>query len=185
MTQIADLFGRLDPTWIDHGRRVGELAEAVGHAFDLDTPTVADLVAAARLHDVGKADIDHALLTKPAALSDAEWLVVRTHPQIGFEAVRGSVNPAVAQMVLYHHERFDGGGYPYGLSGERIPLGARILAVIDAFDAMVSDRPYCRPRSVEEALCEMRRCAGTQFDPEVVTVVDWALTRDLAGLAIA
>ena len=181
MVRIGDLYGALDPMWIEHGVRVGMLAERVGRSFGLTSAATDDLVIAARLHDVGKADIDRAVLAKPDALTPQEWTIVRTHPQIGFDALRGAVAAEVAQMVLYHHERFDGTGYPYGLAADHIPLGARILATIDAFDAMVSERPYSAGVSVEQALSELDRCGGSQFNPDVVEIVTWALSQEFFG----
>lgn len=177
---MGSLFDGLDRMWIDHGDRVGDLARVVGDAFDLPERTSRHLEAAARLHDVGKAHIDERVLLKPGALTPPEWAIVRAHPRIGYEVVHGAVEPEVAQMVLAHHERFDGFGYPDRLSGDRIPLGARILSTIDAFDAMVSDRPYSRGIPVDRAIDELRRCGGSQFDPDVVEVVAWALERHFA-----
>lgn len=176
--RIADLFDSLDPIWVEHGERVGKLAALVGESFEFPERSLSQLELAARLHDVGKAHIDHSVLAKPDALTPQEWAIVRAHPGIGFEVIRGAVDPEIAQMVLYHHERYDGFGYPHGLAGSRIPLGARVLATIDAFDAMVSERPYSASIPVEEALEELARCAGSQFDPDVVEIVGWVLSTE-------
>jgi diguanylate cyclase (GGDEF)-like protein len=124
---------------------------------------------AAELHDVGKAAIPDAILGKPGPLNEDEWAFVRRHTVIGERIVRAAPSLAhTAELVRWHHERPDGTGYPDGLTGDAIPIGARIIAVSDVFDAMVSDRPYRGGRTVDEALAELRRCAGTQFDPAVV-----------------
>jgi HD-GYP domain-containing protein (c-di-GMP phosphodiesterase class II) len=124
---------------------------------------------AAELHDVGKAAIPDAILDKPGALDLKEWDFISRHTLIGERIIRAAPALAhVAELVRASHERFDGTGYPDALCGEEIPLGARIIAVCDAFDAMVSVRVYRRTVSSQEAVEELRRCAGTQFDPQVV-----------------
>jgi HD-GYP domain-containing protein (c-di-GMP phosphodiesterase class II) len=125
---------------------------------------------AANLHDLGKLAIPEELLRKPGPLTDPERLVLERHPQIGFRMLESLGVDPVAAAVLHHHERWDGYGYPDGLAGDAIPLDARIIFVADAYDAMTSDRIY-RPRlSRRQALAELERCAGSQFDPEVVAV---------------
>jgi HD-GYP domain-containing protein (c-di-GMP phosphodiesterase class II) len=127
------------------------------------------MMRAAKLQDVGMMAIPDAILAKPGPLNDAEWAYIRKHTVIG-ERIVAAAPPLlpVARLVRSSHERWDGGGYPDGLAGESIPVGARIVFVCDSFDAMISERPYRQARSPEQALAEMRRCAGTQFDPEVV-----------------
>jgi len=121
------------------------------------------------LHDIGKVGIPERVLCKPSPLTDAEWQVMRTHPMIGADIVRPIPFLAGAiDIIMSHHERFDGGGYPLGLTGEQIPAEARIFAVADAFDAMTSDRPYRDALEMDEALERIRLAAGTQFDPKVV-----------------
>ncbi|MBA2384474.1 MAG: diguanylate cyclase [Actinobacteria bacterium] len=153
----------------DHLLGVAELAAAVARKFDLSEVEVEDIRLGASLHDVGKMAIPDSILTKPGPPSDEEWAYVRNHTVAG-EKILGAA-PAldgVARLVRASHERFDGEGYPDGLAGEEIPLGARIVFVCDAFDAIIADRPYRDARSVGEAVEEIRRCAGTQFDPAVV-----------------
>ena len=118
---------------------------------------------------MGKLGISERILLKPARLTDEELNVMKLHPRIGYQLVRQvPALQSIAPAVLHHHERFDGQGYPGQLSGEMIPLEARIIAVADTFSAMTSDRPYSAARTAEEACAELERCAGGQFDPEVV-----------------
>jgi diguanylate cyclase (GGDEF)-like protein/putative nucleotidyltransferase with HDIG domain len=138
-----------------------------------------DLVRhAATLHDIGKMAIPDSILDKPGPLSEDEWTLIRRHTVIG-ERIMGAA-PALqhsARLVRSSHERIDGAGYPDGLSGHAIPLGSRIILVADAFDAMVSERPYGVRRSVPEAVAELRRCAGSQFDPQVVAAFERVIER--------
>jgi two-component system, cell cycle response regulator len=148
---------------------VALFAEGVGRRLGLRGHELHDLVRAAELHDIGKMAIPDALLAKPGALDAAEWEFMRQHTIIGERMLH--VAPAlagVAQLVRWSHERMDGGGYPDRLMGDEIPLGARIIAVCDAFGAMISDRPYRRAVSADAAVAELLRHAGTQFDPEVI-----------------
>ena len=125
--------------------------------------------AGAELHDIGKAAIPDAILSKPGPLDEGEWAFMRRHTLIGERIVASAhALASVAKLVRSSHERWDGGGYPDGLVGEASPLGARIIFVCDAFDAMLADRPYSAPLAFEPALAELDRCAGTQFDPQVV-----------------
>jgi two-component system, cell cycle response regulator len=148
---------------------VAKLALGVGTRMSLIPEELDELVRAAELHDVGKMAIPDEILRKPGPLSQEEWTFVRRHTIIGERIL--SAAPAllpVAKIVRACHEHWDGSGYPDGVAGEEIPLGARIVAVCDAFDAMITHRTYRPARSVEEALTELRACAGTQFDPAVV-----------------
>jgi ribonuclease P protein subunit RPR2 len=123
------------------------------------------------LHDSGKVGVPESVLNKPGPLTAAEWRVMRTHPVIGYQLVAAiPFLRAAGQVVRYHHEAFDGSGYPEGLRGEEIPLVARAFSVVDAFDAMTADRPYRAALSVDQAVSELERMSGTQFDPEVVRV---------------
>jgi ribonuclease P protein subunit RPR2 len=120
------------------------------------------------LHDVGKVGIPERILNKPGPLSAAEWRVMRTHPIIGFQILQGiPFMTSAASIVRCHHEMWDGSGYPEGLAGEDIPLPARVFQIVDAFDAMTTDRPYRASIGVERASAEIERMAGTQFDPDV------------------
>jgi two-component system, cell cycle response regulator len=157
------------PELRDHIDDVALLARGVGRRLGLRAHELQDLVRAAELHDMGKMAIPDALLSKPGPLDPAEWEFMRQHTVIGERMLH--VAPAlagVAGLVRWSHERMDGAGYPDGLAGDEIPLGARIVSVCDAFDAMTSDRPYRRAMSANAAVAELLRHAGTQFDPDVV-----------------
>jgi diguanylate cyclase (GGDEF)-like protein len=151
-----------------HSERVGELAAKVATRLGLPAEQVELTRLAGSLHDLGKLAIPEEILRKPGALTDSERLVLERHPQIGFRMLDSLGVDPVADLVLHHHERWDGTGYPDGLRGEQIPLSARIIFVTDAYDAMTSDRIYRPKRSVQAALAELERCAGTQFDPGIV-----------------
>ena len=153
----------------EHIGDVGDLCGRVAEHLGLPESACSSVARAGILHDVGKAAIPDAVLHKPGPLDEDEWAFVRRHTLIGERIVRGAPSLAeVATLVRSSHERWDGGGYPDGLAGEAIPLGSRIVAVCDAYDAMIEERPYSRAMSPEDALNELRRCAGTQFDPRVV-----------------
>jgi HD-GYP domain-containing protein (c-di-GMP phosphodiesterase class II) len=130
------------------------------------------------LHDIGKVRVPESILNKPGPLTDEEWEVMRTHPEVGEHILRPiqSLN-AILPIVRHHHERWDGAGYPDKLSGRAIPLGARIVAVCDAYRAMTEDRPYREGRSTEEARRELHEGAGSQFDPDCVEAMIRALDR--------
>jgi two-component system, cell cycle response regulator len=154
-----------------HLDEVTALAEAVATRLDLSDEELAPLLQAASLHDVGKAAVPDEILGKAGPLDEAEWQFMRRHTVVG-ERILASA-PALtraSKLVRSSHERWDGEGYPDGFAGEEIPLGSRIIAVCDAYDAMVSDRPYRAPLTSVQALAELRRCAGAQFDPDVVQV---------------
>jgi diguanylate cyclase (GGDEF)-like protein/putative nucleotidyltransferase with HDIG domain len=153
----------------EHSESVAELAARIAVRVGLDTEHVELIRLAGRLHDLGKLAIPEEILQKPSELTDSERLVLERHPQIGFRMLDSLGVEPVADVVLHHHERWDGAGYPDGLRGDAIPLGARIVFVADAYHAMTTDRVYRRKLSPEVALGELRRCAGSQFDPEIVS----------------
>ena len=160
-------------------RDIGELALAVGRELHMGPEGLDEVARAAELHDVGKIAVPDAILDKPGSLDPVEWSFMRRHPLIGERILLAA--PAlrpVARLVRSSHERFDGGGYPDGLRGDEIPLGARIVAVCDAFDAMTTDRPYREAVSEADAVGELRHCAGTQFDPMVVEAFCRVITRE-------
>jgi diguanylate cyclase (GGDEF)-like protein len=151
-----------------HSERVAELAARVAVRLGLDAEQIELTRLAASLHDLGKLAIPEEMLKKAGTLTDSERLVLQRHPQIGFRMLDSLGVDLIAHLVLHHHERWDGAGYPDGLSGEQIPLGSRIIFVSDAYDAMTSDRRYRPRRSSRAALAELERCAGSQFDPGIV-----------------
>ena len=151
-----------------HSQRVAELAARTARRLGLPDEEVELTRLAASLHDLGKLAIPEEILRKPGPLTEPERMVLERHPQIGFRMLESLGVDPVADWVLHHHERWDGSGYPDGLPGEQIPLGARIIFVADAYDAMTSERVYRRRVLPEQAVAELRRCAGTQFDPEIV-----------------
>jgi two-component system cell cycle response regulator len=160
-----------EPALHGHMREVGELSRTIGERLGLEADDLQQLAHAAELHDIGKLAIPDTILHKPGPLTGDELAYVRKHTLVGARILGAAPALAgVAALVRSSHERWDGGGYPSGAAGEEIPLGARIVAVCDAFDAMVTDRPYRRAMPPEAALDELRRCAGTQFDPAVVEV---------------
>jgi diguanylate cyclase (GGDEF)-like protein/putative nucleotidyltransferase with HDIG domain len=150
-----------------HSQRVADLAARTARRLGLPDEEVELTRLAASLHDLGKLAIPE-ILRKPGPLTDPERMVLERHPQIGFRMLESLGVDPVAEWVLHHHERWDGSGYPDGLPGENIPLGARIIFVADAYDAMTSERVYRRRVTPDQAISELQRCAGTQFDPEIV-----------------
>jgi diguanylate cyclase (GGDEF)-like protein len=169
----------------EHGGGVADLAVAVASELGLDEQQGARVRHAAELHDIGKVAIPDAILRKPGPLDDDEWAFIRRHPVIGERILAGAPALApVAELVRASHERYDGAGYPDGLAGAAIPLGGRIVAVCDAFHAMLADRPYSPPRTVDDALAELRRCAGEQFDPAVVDAFAAVLVAGRLALSV-
>lgn len=161
-----------------HSERVGRASMMIARELGLDDERVEVLRFAGILHDVGKLGVPTRLLTKNGPLTPEERRVIELHPEYGHEMVRGiSFLGEARAAVLHHHERLDGSGYPYGLAGGQIPEPARVVAVADAFDAMTSNRTYSRARPVPAALEELRRCAGTHFDPRMVGALARAIGR--------
>ncbi|MFF0010091.1 HD-GYP domain-containing protein [Streptomyces sp. NPDC005374] len=161
-----------------HSERVGQASMMIARELGMDDARIEVLRFAGILHDVGKLGVPTRLLRKDGPLTPEERRVIELHPEYGHEMVRGiSFLGEARAAVLHHHERLDGSGYPYGLTGGRIPESARVVAVADAFDAMTSTRSYRRARPVAAALEELERCAGSQFDPRMVTALVSALAR--------
>jgi hypothetical protein len=150
---------------------IASLATGLALEFGLPREEIERIRIASLLHDLGKLAVPWEILDKPSSLSDGEWQAIGEHPRIGQVILEqaSSLREAIP-VILHHHERFNGGGYPHGLRGNEIPLGARIVAVADAYHAMIHDRPYKTARTHAQALAELRENAGTQFDPEVVNL---------------
>ena len=154
-----------------HTERVSQYSEAIAAALSLSKREIAMVKTAGALHDIGKVMVPPRILNKPGMLSREEWEIIKRHPENGYQLLKSVDEYAyLAEYVLYHHERWDGSGYPEGLAGERIPLYSRIIAIADAFEAMTAVRPYQRMLSGEDAAAELVRCSGTQFDPDIVRV---------------
>ncbi|HKV05040.1 MAG TPA: HD-GYP domain-containing protein [Candidatus Acidoferrales bacterium] len=152
-----------------HSTRLAEWALHVAAELGLDEKQLSDIEVTALLHDIGKIGIPDAILHKPAKLSDQEYDLMKKHPEYGWAVLRHVPGMERASlMILHHHESNDGRGYPAGLAGDEIPMGSRIVAVIDAFDAMVSSRPYREGLPFDEAERRLLQARGTQFDPRVV-----------------
>lgn len=167
-----------------HSERAVTFSLRLGREAGLDNHALKNLEFGALLHDVGKIGVPDAILHKPTALTSEEWNKMKLHPLYGQQLLRNiAFLEGASRIVAQHHERWDGAGYPHGLRGAEIDLGARVFAVADAFDAMTSDRIYRRGRSYESALEEIRKCAGTQFDPVLVEAFesvpreDWEILR--------
>lgn len=167
--RLADLIDLRDPYTASHSRRVAGIAREIATKMDLDPEEIALIERAGQVHDIGKVVIDLGLLSKPGKLSDEEWQIFQQHPRTGVQMLELFPDFSdVVAIVRGHHERLDGAGYPDGLSGSYIPLGARILAVADAFDAMASPRPYRDALPADVVLSELERGRGTQWDAEAV-----------------
>ncbi len=157
---VEDLYG--------HVHRVADLSCELGRTMRLPEEDIEALALVGILHDVGKVHIDPAILAKPGPLDDLERDHMRRHPELGYAMINERFDRRVSEAILYHHERYDGGGYPFGLAGLEIPLLSRVVLVADAFDAITNHRCYQPALSVEFAVEEITRNAGTQFDPSVV-----------------
>jgi len=172
-----------DPYTRGHSESVARYASLIAQAMDLTGHHLEGVRVAGILHDIGKLVLDTALLSKQGNLEPQEWQLVREHPQVGARILAPAVLPwPIVPLVYHHHERYDGTGYPEGLEGEAIPLGARILAVADAFDAMNSDRSYRTRLTPRQILVELEAGAGNLFDPDVVTVLLTLIKKNLIGL---
>ena len=167
---MATMYERSQETE-EHAERLALQAKMICSKLDLPQKSLHELELLSMLHDIGKVGIDDSILNKPGKLSGEEWAEMKKHPEIGYRIAMTSPDlEPIAEYILSHHERWDGTGYPRGLKGESIPLLARILAVVDAYDAMTEDRVYRKAMTVAAAKAEIRRNAGTQFDPEIARI---------------
>ncbi len=179
VSALADAIEVKDPFLRGHSEDVSSYVAAVADRLDLPPKRREELIFGSLLHDIGKIGISERILLKPDKLTPEEFEAIKLHPRIGYRLVQQvpALRP-VAPAILHHHERFDGGGYPSGLQGEDIPLEARIICVADSFSAMIAERPYRERISIADACAELERCAGTQFDPEVVYLFVEEVRRD-------
>lgn len=152
-----------------HIERIVIYAKLLGDRLNLNDKDKLDLICAAYIHDIGKINIPKEILIKNASLTNKEWLLIKEHSKIGFDIIKDiDVLKDIATIILCHHERYDGLGYPNGLKGNDLPYLSKILTVIDSFDAITSERPYNIPKTFNEGKNELLRCSNTQFDPQVV-----------------
>jgi response regulator RpfG family c-di-GMP phosphodiesterase len=174
-----------------HSRRVGRYARRLAGVLGISGRELDDIERGATLHDIGKIGVRDAVLLKPGPLDESEWVEMKRHPALGYEILRGIGFLERAKLIpLHHQEKFDGTGYPGGLKGDEICIGARIFAVVDTYDAITSDRPYRKCRTYEVARAEIEKFTGTQFDPQVVQAwlripqAEWqAIREELEGVA--
>jgi len=165
-----------------HARRVARTAAAVARAMQLPSENISEIEYAAALHDIGKIGVADSILRKAASLDEDEWREMRRHSELGYEILKGiDFFQNAAEIVYAHHEHFNGSGYPRGLVAEEIPLGARVFAVVDAYDAMTSRRPYRDAMPRDAALAEITVHAGIQFDPKVVKAFMTVIHRSPEG----
>lgn len=177
-TSLISLIDLRDRYTGGHSSRVAGYCRGIALHLGLEHEETERIVLAAALHDIGKIGVPDSVLLKEGALTDDEFEWIKKHPEFGWMAVRNVDGFQDASlMVLHHHERWDGRGYPGSLRGHDIPLGASIITVADSFDALTTDRPYRKERSPASALAEISRCAGTQFNPDIVRAFGASLER--------
>ena len=168
LTALAYALEAKDKYTSGHSQRVAEISVAIAREMGLSRQDINKIRLAGLIHDIGKIGVRASVLNKPGRLNDDEYQHIKTHSEIGEHILTPIVeDEQILKTVRHHHERYDGTGYPDGLSGEQIPLGAKILAVADAYDAITSERPYRKAMSIQSACHEIELCKGSQFDPEV------------------
>ncbi len=174
---LSRILEEKSPDMHHHSERVNRFCQVLAEPMGLSPEEQERLRIAAFLHDIGKIGISSEILNKAGVLTDADWQVVREHPRRGVELVEPLCLPEeTLRIILHHHESYDGRGYPDGLKGDEIPFCARLLKIIDSYDAMISDRPYRKARSLEWVMQELQSCAGTEFDPDMVALFADAVT---------
>ena len=154
-----------------HSKRVGLICRKIGETFRSSSDEIKLLGAAGEMHDIGKILVDESILNKGNNLDQIEWIQMKKHPEVGYRLLGASIEyHAIADFILAHHENWDGSGYPKGLKGEEILWESRAIAIAEAYERMISAQYYSKPLSKDEAIQEIRKCAGTQFDPQLVAV---------------
>ncbi len=165
---ITSALDARDPYTSRHSKRVSDMTSMLCRYLGLEQDAVMEIHLAAHLHDIGKIGIPDSVLLKESRLNDYEWEIMKSHPQIGADILSKSPRLSrISAIILHHHERYDGGGYPFGAKGEEIPLGSRIIAVCDSIDAMASDRAYRKALPLSACRQEIERGSGTMYDPAV------------------
>jgi HD-GYP domain-containing protein (c-di-GMP phosphodiesterase class II) len=162
----------------NHGERLGEYVLKIGEKLNLPKDKFESLYYAALFHDIGKINIPDDILKKPGKLTSEEFEIIKKHPMFGKQIINGTFLKSLGDTILQHHERVDGKGYPFGLKASDISTEAKIICVADSYDAMTSDRPYRKGMSPRTAMDELRRCAGTQYDEEIVNILEKILIED-------
>ncbi|MCB1246798.1 MAG: HD domain-containing protein [Acidimicrobiia bacterium] len=186
-TDVPTMYGSAGPLeqprdLESHGIRTARIAVAIAETMDINEEQLRTVALAARIHDIGKMQIDPMVLGKPGPLDADEWVEMRRHPQLGYDMVKDWVDPKIARVVLMHHERLDGTGYPNGRTAEDIDTPTRILHVADAFDAITSVRPYQPALPVDHAINELVTNVGTQFDGDAVQALITVISYQLGNL---
>jgi response regulator RpfG family c-di-GMP phosphodiesterase len=174
-----------DPYTKGHSQRVTTYAMWLVKELDLPFETASEIHIAAQLHDIGKLGVPDNILNKPAKLTGEEFTIIKEHPEEGCKILAPIVPSNPLDIILHHHERWEGGGYPQGFSREVIPLGSRIMALADSFDAMTSRRAYRQSWNIKETFAEIQQCTGSQFDPELVSSFIEAIKRNIEGPGVA
>lgn len=171
---ITSALDARDPYTGNHSRRVSDMACALSHALGLSHDEIQEIHIAGHLHDIGKIGIPDKVLLKPGRLDDEEWALMKQHPKIGADILSSCRRfDKISAIILHHHERFDGKGYPSGTAGDEIPLGSRVIAVCDSIDAMASNRAYRKALPLDTVRSEIEKNKGLMYDPEIAkTILD-------------